>query len=164
VKNRGFTLLELVIVLTLVSLSVSLVAPAFSRFSKAIELKVAVKKVSGILRYYRSEAVQRGKVYQVLFNPDLREVRVQAVESAGDQEGKEKEGETGRQKKYPLPEGVQMKEVEVASPQYPADLPVIEFYPSGGSNGGSLLLEQPDYKRYRIIVHFITGMVQVGEI
>jgi general secretion pathway protein H len=164
VKNRGFTLLELVIVLILLSLSVSLVAPAFSRFSKAIELKVAVKKVSAILRYYRSEAVQKGKVYQVLFNPDLREVRGQSVESAEDQEGNEKPGEPGWQKKYALPEGVQMKEVKVSSPQYPADLPVIEFYPSGGSNGGSILLERPDHQGYRIKVHFITGMVQVEEI
>jgi general secretion pathway protein H len=161
VKNRGFSLIELVIVLILLSLSVSLVTPAFSRFSKGIELKAAVKKVSGILRYYRSEAVQKGKVQQVLFDPDLREVRVQSLEPAEDQEGTEKREEKSWPKKYPLPEGIQMREVKIASPQYPADSPAIEFYPNGGSNGGSVLLDRQDHKGYRIKVYFLTGMVEV---
>jgi general secretion pathway protein H len=161
VKNRGFSLIELVIVLILLSLSISLVTPAFSRFSKGIELKAAVKKISGILRYYRSEAVQKGKVQQVLFDPDLREVRVQSPESTDDQGRTEKQEGKGWPKKYPLPEGIQMKEVKISSPQYPADLPAIEFYPNGGSNGGSILLDRQDHKGYRIRVYFLTGMVEI---
>jgi general secretion pathway protein H len=161
VKNRGFSLIELVIVLIVLSLSISLVTPAFSRFAKTIELKGAVKKVSGILRYCRSEAVQKGKVHQVLFDADLREVRVQSVEPAEDKEGGEKREEKAPQKRYPLPEGIQMRELKIPSPQYPSDLPAIEFYPNGGSNGGSILLERQDHKGYRIKIHFLTGMVQV---
>jgi len=161
VKDRGFSLIELVIVLILLSLSISLVTPAFSRFSKGIELKAAAKKVSGILRYYRSEAVQKGKVQQVLFDPDLREVRVQSPESADDQERTEKPEGKGWPKKYPLPEGIQMREVKIPSPQYPVDLPAIEFYPNGGSNGGSVLLDRQDHKGYRIKVYFLTGIVEI---
>ena len=62
--------MELVIVLVLIGLSISLVAPAWSRFSKSVELKAAAKKISGILRYYRSEAVHKGTVQQVLFDPE----------------------------------------------------------------------------------------------
>lgn len=159
-KNRGFSLIELVIVLILISLSIALVTPSLSRFSKRVELKTSAQKVSGILRYFRSESIQKGKIYQVLFDSNLREIRVQAIE--GEEKG---EGETDPQKlfkkSYPLPGGVQMKEVNIPSPEFPSDLPTIEFYPNGGSNGGSIILDGQDQKGYRIKVHFLTGLVEV---
>jgi general secretion pathway protein H len=152
VKDKGFSLMELVIVMVILGLSVTLVTPYLSRFSKTIELRAATKKISGILRYYRSEAIQQGKVYQVLFDSNLREVRIQSVERTEEKILKNK---------YPLPAGVQIKEVNIPAVQYTDDLPAIEFYPSGGSNGGSILLDSPDRKGFRISVHFLTGMVVI---
>lgn len=151
-KEKGFSLIELIIVLVLISLSLSLVTPSLSRFSKTIELRAAAKNVSGLLRYFRSEAVQKGRVYQVLFDADLREIRTRGLELAEE-----------RSNKYTLPEGIQMKEMKISSSQYPSDFPAIEFYPNGGSNGGSVLLVSQDHKGYRIKVHFLTGMVEVEE-
>jgi general secretion pathway protein H len=162
-KERGFTLIELVVVLILLSLSISLVVPSLFRISKTIELRAAVKKVSAILRYYRSEAVQTGKTQQVLFDPDLREVRMQAIDINNITESEqEKREDPAPIKKFAFPEGIQMKELNIPSSQYAADYPTIEFYPNGGSNGGSLLLDRPDHKGYRIKVHFLTGLVEVG--
>jgi general secretion pathway protein H len=155
VRNKGFSLIELVIVMVILGLSLSLVTPYLSRFSKTIELKAATKKISGILRYYRSEAIQQGKVHQILFDPNLREVRIQSLELT---EEKVLKGT------YPLPAGVQIKEMNIPAPQYPDDFPVIEFYPSGGSNGGSILLDTQDRKGFRISVHFLTGMVVIEAI
>jgi prepilin-type N-terminal cleavage/methylation domain-containing protein len=161
-KDRGFSLIELVIVLVLISLSVALVAPSLSRFAKRVELKAAAQKISGILRYFRSESIQKGKVYQVQFDADRREVRVQALEEEG--EG-DKEDEVAKvlKKSYFLPEGIQMKEVKIPSAEFPSDVPAIEFYPNGGSNGGSVILEAEEQKGYRIRVQFLTGIVEVGE-
>jgi type II secretion system protein H len=155
VRNKGFSLIELVIVMVIVGLSITLVTPYLSRFSKTIELKAATKKISGILRYYRSEAIQQGKVHQVLFDPNLREVRIQSLESTEEKVVKNK---------YPLPAGVQIKEMNIPAPQYPEDFPAIEFYPSGGSNGGSILLDMQDRKGFRISIHFLTGMVVIEAI
>lgn len=158
-KDRGFSLIETVVVVVLLSLAVALVAPSLSKFSRSVELKAAAKKVSGILRYYRSEAVNKGQVYQVLFDPDLREVKVQPMESTEEKgEGKPP------QKIYSLPQGIQMKEIKVESPQYSSDLPTVEFYPNGGSNGGTILLDSEDRKGYRIRIHFLTGMVKVESV
>jgi Tfp pilus assembly protein FimT len=163
-KGRGFALIELVVVLILISLSIAMVAPAFSRVAKTIELKAAAKKISTILRYYRSEAVQTGKTQQILFNPDLREMRIQTTEI------NIPEGEKGIRevsapiKKFILPEGIQMKELKIPASQNSADSPTIEFYPNGGSNGGSLVIDRPDHKGYRIKVNFLTGMVEIGGI
>jgi prepilin-type N-terminal cleavage/methylation domain-containing protein len=162
-KNEGFSLMELIVVMTILVLSVSLVTSSLSNLSRTIELKAAAKKVSGILRYYRSEAVNKGLVYQVLFDSESRAVKVQSVsimEPAFEKEEEKKEGE-GPKTLYGLPSGVQMKELDFTSPQYPCDLPAIEFYPNGGSNGGSVLFNSAERGGYRIKVHFLTGMVEV---
>ena len=163
-KNKGFSLMELIIVLTILALSVALVTSSMSNLSRTIELKAAAKKVSGILRYYRSEAVNKGSVYQVLFDSELRAVKVQSVsltEPADEKEADEKKGGEVAKTLYGLPEGVQMREIDFTSPEYPCDLPAVEFYPNGGSNGGSVLINSPERKGYRIKVDFLTGMVEV---
>jgi prepilin-type N-terminal cleavage/methylation domain-containing protein len=165
-KDKGFSLMEVIIVLTIVVLSISLVASSFSNLSRTIELKAAAKKVSGILRYYRSEAINKGSVYQVLFDPEARAVKVQSVlltESTEETEADQKKGGEGAKTLYGLPEGVQMKELDFPSPEYPCDLPAVEFYPNGGSNGGSVLINSPERKGYRIKVDFVTGMVAMEQ-
>jgi type II secretion system protein H len=170
-RARGFTLIELVIVLILLSLSVALVTPSLSRFFKRVELKTSAQKISGILRYFRSESIQRGKIHQVLFDVESREVTVRALEREAregeetDQEKEKREREEAilREKRYALPDGIQMKEVKIPPPEVPSDLPAIEFYPTGGSNGGTLLLLTEDQKGFRIKVHFLTGMVEIEE-
>jgi type II secretion system protein H len=160
-RNRGFSFIELMVVLVILSLSISLVTPSLSRFLRTVELKGAAKRVSGILRHCRSEAVNKGLVYQVLFDSDLRGIRVQSQESTEvKKEEIKKEGQVSK-KVYSLPDGIQIKKVDVASPQYSTDLPTIEFYPNGGSNGGSIDLDGQDRNGFHIEVHFLTGMVKI---
>ena len=166
-KDKGFSLLELIVVLTILVLSVSLVTSSMSNLSRTIELKAAAKKISGILRYYRSEAVNKGSVYQVLFDSELRAVKVQSVsltEPAEEKGADEKKGGEVAKTLFGLPEGVQMKEIDFTSPESPCDFPAIEFYPNGGSNGGSVLLNSQERKGYRIKIHFLTGMVGVEKV
>jgi general secretion pathway protein H len=163
VKGRGFSLIELIVVMVLLSLSIALIAPSLSRFSKSVELKAAAKKVAAILRYCRSEAINKGKVYQVIFDSNLMVVKVQPIE-AEDQEETEKKEDKSVSKDYPLPAGIQLKEFNFESTQYPADLPAIEFYPNGGSNGGDLLLDTQSQKGYKIKIQFLTGAVVIEKV
>ncbi len=160
-KNKGFSLIELLIVLSILTLSISLAVSSLAGILKTVELKSTAKKVSGILRYCRSEAVNKGQIYQIVFDSDLREVRVQKIESSEGKEENEKKGEMTFKKIFPLPKGIRMKEVNIASPQYSSDYPTIEFYPNGGSNGGSFLLNSEERGGYRIKIHFLTGMVVI---
>jgi len=159
-RRNGFSLLELIVVLILISLSAALVTPSLSRFSRTIELKAAAKKISGILRYCRSEAINKGMVYQVIFNPELREVEVQSIDLDEEKKEGDKKEEVSK-KTYSLPKGIEMKEINLVSPQYPSDLPTVEFYPNGGSNGGSFLLRSQELKGYKIKVDFLTGVVKI---
>ncbi len=175
-KDRGFSLLEIVVVLVLLSLSIALIAPSLSRFPTSVELKAAAKKVAAILRYCRSEAINKGKVYQVIFDSNLMEVKVQSIESENqeateEKEAKEAKDETGIKKDakdvpktYLLPAGIQMKELNIESTQYASDLPAFEFYPNGGSNGGDVLLDTRNQKGYKIKVHFLTGNAVIEKV
>jgi len=160
-KDKGFSLIELVVVLILIGLTTVLVYPSFSRVSQAVAIKAAAQKISGILRYCRSEAVHRGEVYQVLFDTELREVRIQTV--AEEQAEEKNLAERKVIKKYRLPEGLELKELNIPSGQHPAEIPAIEFYPRGGSNGGSVILEGRSQKGFKIKIHFLTGIVEVDE-
>ena len=160
-KSKGFTLLEVMIVLIMISLSISLVIPSLARFSKKIELRTAAQKVSTILRYCRNEAVQKGKVQQVLFNPELREIKVQSPKSSARAKEDIPAEDPNLEKKYILPPGVQIKEVKIPASAESDSLSMIEFYPNGGSSGGSVVLESQDLKGYRIKVDFLTGLVGV---
>jgi general secretion pathway protein H len=167
-NHRGFTLIEMVVVLVLISLSIALITPSLSRFSKRVELKATAQKVSGILRSFRSESIRKGRVYQILFDAGTGEIRIRALEKEEPEgERKQEEGKKGteeaaaQEKRYSLPGGVQIKEVKIPSPEFPSDLPTIEFYPTGGSNGGEILLEMQDQKGYWIKVHFLTGIVGI---
>jgi general secretion pathway protein H len=166
VKERGFSLLEIIVVLVLFSLCIALIAPSLSRFSTSVELKAAAKKVAAILRYSRSEAINKGKVYQVIFDSNLMQVKVQPVETDQEETDKkeaeaEKKEAKNTPKTYTLPTGVQMKELNIESTQYPTDLPAFEFYPNGGSNGGDILLDSRSQKGFKIKVHFLTGNVVI---
>ena len=165
-KSKGFSLMELIIVLTILVLSISLVTSSLSNLLRTIELKAAAKKISGILRYYRSEAINKGSVYQVLFDSESRAVKVQSIsltEPRENTEADQKKGGEGPKTLYGLPGGVQMKEIDFPSPEYPCDFPAVEFYPNGGSNGGSVLLDSPERKGYRIKVDFLTGEVKIEQ-
>ncbi len=170
----GFSLIEMMVVLILIGLSMFLATPLLSGLSKTVELKGTAKKISAILRYCRSEAVNQGKVYQALFDLDQKQVYVQSIEEKEENEAatdeakdeskdgiKDQTKDEPGQKTYILPKGVEIKEVKSNSPEYPSDYAVIEFYPNGGSNGGTILLDSSDRKGYRIKVNFLTGIVEI---
>ena len=163
-KNRGFTFIEIIVVLVLFAFSVSLVVPYLSRSLIKVELKGSAQKISAILRYYRSESVHKDQVFQIIFDSALREVRVQSFGSTEKKEEVERKEEQGVLKKYSLPDGVHMEEVKIPPLQDLSEVPTIEFYPNGTSNGGSILLVSEGHPGFRIHVHFLTGMVKVERV
>lgn len=156
-KRKGFTLIEVMIVLVMICLSISLVIPSLSRFSQTLELRAAARKVSGILRYCRNEAVQKGKVQQVFFHPASREIEVLALETAANEYAPAVD--LSATKRYVLPSGVRIREWRTLEADSWA---LIEFYPNGGSSGGWIVLDRPDLKGYRIQVDILTGLVGIA--
>ncbi len=162
-KQNGFSLMELVVVLVIIGLALSLVTPSLNRLSKTIELKASAREISGMLRYYRSDAIQKRQTHQILFDQESRELKVLLLPLEEEKTKEEENGKRMIKKTYSLPTGIRFKEIQFEPSQTPSPLPAIEFYPGGGSNGGYFHLDTPDHKGYRIKVHFVTGIVEVEE-
>lgn len=161
-KKRGYSLIELVVVLAIMSLLAALVTPSLSRFLKGVEFKATAKRVGGILRYCRSEAVNQGHVVQILFSPSSREIKIQSKDIS-DPYGEGKETSI-LIKSYNLPKGIRLEKIDSISEPSHSEITLFEFYPNGGSNGGSLLLENEDRNRFSIDVHFLTGVVKIVKV
>jgi type IV fimbrial biogenesis protein FimT len=59
-KARGFTLIELMIVLTILAVLLTIAAPSFSRFIASQRIKTASFDLQSALMLARSEAIKRG--------------------------------------------------------------------------------------------------------
>jgi prepilin-type N-terminal cleavage/methylation domain-containing protein len=78
-RNKGFTLLELLVVLVLISVVTALAAPRFSAPLGNLQLKTAVKKIGGSLRYARSLAAGEKVSRVCLFDFENQTLTIDSV-------------------------------------------------------------------------------------
>ncbi|HUT85120.1 MAG TPA: prepilin-type N-terminal cleavage/methylation domain-containing protein, partial [Thermodesulfobacteriota bacterium] len=78
--SKGFTLIELIIVLVIVSIMAAMVSPTISRSLASLQLKTAARKVAAALRYARTQAIAQAEDYQAVFSFDERQVTISPAE------------------------------------------------------------------------------------
>ena len=154
-RSRGFSLIEMIIVIVIISLLAMLVTPRLTKSLQHLEVRSASKKISAILRTCRSESVNRSRIYSVSFDTTSRLLSVQSTE-----EGEEK---PAVERSYPFPEEVQIEKIDVGKTLLESSVPAFEFYPNGGSNGGTALVRRVEGRAYTILVDSLTGTVKVEE-
>ena len=143
-RNRGFTLVELMVVMVIISLIMGLVATSMSRSVSAAEARVASRKLVGSLRYTRARAIidKKEQVFQV----DTENRSYQAP---------------GR-KRIELPEGVDVTVTTARSEITAEDISGIRFFPDGGSTGGLIELTV-NRREYRVNVAWLTGETRLEQ-
>jgi general secretion pathway protein H len=152
-RSRGFSLLELIIVLIIISLLTLLVVPRFIGTMSHMEVRSVAKKISAILRFSRNNAINKNKIYQVNYDAESNLVSVQSADEGDDK--------LSVQNSYPLPKDIRMEKVEVGKTLFESALPSFEFYPNGGANGGTAVVRGGEGRAYSIQVDFLTGVVKV---
>ena len=154
-RSKGFSLIELVVVLVLLGLLTALVTPAFVRTFRRLEAKTTSKKISAILRYCRSESVNKNRLYLASF--DARANLLSVLYAPVGEESPTAE------RSYTLPIDMKIEKVDVGKTLLDVSLPSFEFYPNGGSNGGTALVRRGQEEGYSIHVDFLTGSVRMEE-
>lgn len=72
-RKGGFTLLELIVVIFIISLVMAIVMPSFSYFGEG-KLKSEAKEIASILRYMNDSAISRKETFPVRFELDKNTV------------------------------------------------------------------------------------------
>ena len=140
--NRGFTLVEIMVVLVIVALMMALVGSSISRNISGAQMRTAAGKVAASLRYTRTQAILT-KSEQV-FLVDTEKLTYQAAEREAQE----------------LPEGMKVELNTARSELTSETVGGIRFYPDGGSTGGNVRLEA-NGRIYRVNVAWLTGEASV---
>ncbi len=121
--RRGFTLLELIVVLALVSVLLGLAAPSLRGFFASRQTADAAAQMLALTQLAGSRAAARGDVYRL--NIDL-ETNTYWLTVQEEGEFVDLGSEFGRH--FRFPEGTT---VRVETPSGVAPMPYIDFYPTG---------------------------------
>jgi general secretion pathway protein H len=139
---RGYSLIELVVVLAVLAVAAAVVAPGVGRTAESVRARAEVGAVAGFLRSAREEAVARQHALEVVVDREAHALVARRAGHDGDRVVH------ARRALSPL--------VRIAAD--PGSARVI-FQPHGASSGGRLAIEAAGARAYVITVDALTGRV-----
>lgn len=164
--KKGFSLIELLVVLVLISVFSAFVGVNVAGSLSNMGLKTASKKVAASLRYARSRAITESVPYVALLDLNQNRVTIKPdVTSSGRKKetdnyaSKLKKSDT---KRYDLPEDVKFKNaLTFEGAESDSRFFAVVFMPNGCSSGGTILLENNRERGSAVKIDFVTGTVRV---
>lgn len=154
---KGFTLVELLVVLFLIGLMLSIAIPSFMHTVEALKFKATARHIVSTLKFARNTAVFKQKYQAVGFDIDNN---LYYLEGGGITED---ENTLSRSlKTFKLPSDVYIKSVEMTEERIESGKGNILFYPDGSSSSGAIIVRNKRTDEdFRIEVDFFTGLTQV---
>ncbi|MDA3895654.1 MAG: prepilin-type N-terminal cleavage/methylation domain-containing protein [Desulfobacteraceae bacterium] len=163
--QQGFTILELLVVLVIISLAAAFVGPRLLSPNSNLQLKTTVNKMAGALRYASNTATTTQKdMVGVL---DIRNSRI-SVLPAGDFDENEfaYHGKSDREglNAFNFPEDMiffkDFSTIKKISP----DIFMVYFFPNGSSSGGDIVFGNDKGFKYQIKIDFITSIITIDRL
>lgn len=139
---RGFTLLEIVVVMVIIAAATTLGAMAATGGMDRMRVQSSAKQIAANLRYARAQAQARGEPR--IFTLNLREHRWTGVD--------ERQGR--------IPEDIRISFTGAREVQPRRDEGAIVFFPDGASTGGRVRLTSGK-ARWDVDVKWLTGEVSM---
>lgn len=172
----GFTLLELIVVLFILSAAAALIAPAFNRSFAQLRLKAATRDLASLCRFARMQAITHQGVLEVVLDrhtntywlrgPDWIVGRLGGIDKADTVEDPEQAWQVRiRQARVrTLSTGLRFRSVVLATgPLHDDERGTIAFFPQGSSTGGEVWVSDEKGRGYRVVVDPSIGLVRIHE-
>jgi len=144
-RQRGFTLLELLVVLAIAASLVAITPPLFSSVFPGLQLKSAARELAAAFRFAHGRAIVQQAESAVTIDVEGRTYQV-----------------SGRSGSRQLPKHIDISLFTALSEQTDASTGAIRFYPDGSSTGGGVTLSYGE-RSYRINIDWLTGRVRLEE-
>lgn len=142
---RGFTLLEVMVVLVLAALLLTTVSPRFFGVVTTAEVRGAARQLAAGLRYARSRSIVSKQEVAMVLDVDRHQYHIQ-----------------GQQQVQRLPEQIELTLVTARSEISDTTRGSIRFFPDGSSTGGRITVANEKYT-YIVNVDWLSGRVSIVE-
>jgi prepilin-type N-terminal cleavage/methylation domain-containing protein len=158
-SSRGFTVIEMVIVIAIIAIAVSVAAPNFNSFRQNTNLKEAARDISSDISLYRQRAVAENRGYQINFSAAANTYTIQ-------QETVVNNTRTGNYVAL-ITKTVGAGNANIiisntpAPPSFSGGVPNVTFNPRGTSGAGSLTLQHTKRLSTATITTNLMGRVNV---
>jgi general secretion pathway protein H len=147
-RNKGFTLIEMLIVVLILAIVLTVSYPSLSRGATTIHLRATSRDILNTLRYARTKAVTEQSRMVVMVDREKQEL----ILTDG-------LGEGGRT--YRLPKDVKIQRMAIAGTEVMEGPMLIRFLPNGSSDSAEILLKSDAESFVRIVSDPITGGARI---
>ncbi|NLT67708.1 MAG: prepilin-type N-terminal cleavage/methylation domain-containing protein [Acidobacteria bacterium] len=146
--DQGFTLLELLIVVLVITLVMALSYPSLSKGSAALHLRSAGRDALNIFRYAREKAVTEQTGMRVVVDAEKRQFLLTNELGDGD-------------RTYSLPDGVRIERMTFSGKEVTDKHMALRFLPNGSAEKGEVLLISSNGGALRVITDPVTGGARI---
>ena len=155
-KSKGYTLIELTLVIFLIGLTLALTAPKFASSFLSDNLKRTVRRLVGDVRSLRNDAVREHKVYRLHLDLASNRVWWDSADMTDERLGE------ARDQALELPPGVRIMDVwrRNAGKETSGEA-TIHFSTKGYIEPSAIHLEADDGRRITLILRPFLGRVKV---
>lgn len=148
-RSRGFTLLEVIIVMVIVGVVSAIALPAIQAGAKQAAVRRSVRAFISAARQASARAVHTRKPASLVVWPDDNSF-----------------GVAGSENRYELPEFAEFGEIIGGRGAEADDEIFFDFYPTGSSAGGSVAIEftpSDERQTYILVLDPLIGRVRIEE-
>jgi general secretion pathway protein H len=147
-RNRGFTLLELVIVMLIMAIVAALSYPSLSRGASTLHLRATGRDVINTFRFAREKAVTEQTGMHVVVDREKQQLVL--TDYLGD-----------GVRTYVMPQDVKIQRVALAGTEVTDSSMVVRFLPNGSCESSEILLQSDKGSWLQIATDPITGGARV---
>jgi prepilin-type N-terminal cleavage/methylation domain-containing protein len=150
--QAGFTLLELLVVLLILTVLVGVSVPQFGRTFRHLQLQVFASDVANLMTYASRRAVVMDEVLRVHFDVEGRRYWLARAQAASAEEKFERvASKLGRVASVP-------RSISLTS-----SARAVTFYPDGRADRFEMLISDDNRGAYRLVTDVRTGRVKLSE-
>lgn len=146
VRQAGFTLLELLVVLAIAGLTLTVVPPLFSNAMPTLTMRGEARDIALVLSYTRGQAITRNLTQEVRLLPD------QGLYIVGE-----------KSRRHFLPNDIKLSVENGILLDELSGEQAVRFFPDGSASGGVISLSNAQ-RRYELEINWLTGRVQTREV